>query len=362
MGESIEWVIRDERFAELAPHWRTLLDDESMPFDTHEWFTAWWAAFGAGRSLRVCVAWRGDRLVAALPLARRSPRRVEALANVHTPVFRILAADPAACQSVVSAALGDGVAGFEAFGVPTSDPGLAALRARVEQLAMRELVEPAHVSPIVETSGDREEWRRGSKGQWGAPLERFRRKMDRDHDARFVIVEPPSRLETDLDRGFAVEASGWKGRQGTAIESSPATAKFYRDVARAFHERGELRLSGIELDDRLVAFDLTLLHGGRLHLLKTGYDESARKLAPGLVMRLSVIERCFEMGLKTHELLGDDTEWKRKFSTAERPHASLRAYPKGSVGLARYGYRAAVVPRLKRLREAVSHGRPGAAL
>lgn len=351
MGESIEWVTRYERFAALASSWNALLGEGSTPFDTHEWFTAWWAAFGAGLELSVCTAWRGERLVAALPLARRSSRQLVALANVHSPLFRIVAVDFDARESVAGAVLGNGSAGLEAFGLPTSDPGLAALRTRAGQLGMRDIAEPAHVSPIVETSGDRDEWRRDSKSRWGAPLERFRRKMRRDHDARFSIVEPSADLQADLDRGFAVEGSGWKGRRGTAVESSVVTSAFYRDVARAFHERGELRLSEIELDERLVAFDLTLLHDGRLFLLKTGYDESFRKLAPGLVMRLSVIERCFDMGLTTHELLGDDSEWKRKFSTTERAHVSLRAFPAGTVGLARYGYRAIVRPQLKRVRE-----------
>jgi CelD/BcsL family acetyltransferase involved in cellulose biosynthesis len=195
------------------------------------------------------------------------------------------------------------------------------------------------VSPVVDTDGPFAEWRAWSKHRWGAPLERFRRKMRRDHDGQIAAVEAPEDLGAVLDAGFAVEASGWKGAAGTAILSSPATTAFYRRVAEAFHARDALRVSTITLDGRLAAFDLCLLVDGRLYLLKTGFDESFRKLAPGLVLRLSVIERCFELGLRAHELLGDQAEWKAKFATSERPHVQWTGYGRNGRGVRSYAVR-----------------------
>jgi len=353
MRDSVEWITDANRLAGLAGSWDTLLGEDSTPFDRHEWFAAWWDAFGGDDELSLCVAWRDHRLVAVFPLVRRSKRELIGMANVHTPVFRPLAIDVTARNSVVVAALGDGRRGLKAFGVPSADPALAALRTHSAGVGMRVMEEAAHVSPIVDTAGDLEEWRKGSKPRWSAPLERFRRKMGRDHKARFTTIEAPRDLRRELDRGLQVEASGWKGTQGTAILSAPETEKFYRRIAGAFHERGELRVSAIELDDKLAAFDLTLLHRNRLYLVKTGFDEGFRKLAPGLVMRLSVVERCFELGLDAHELLGDDSEWKRKFSTSQRAHTTFRAFPPGALGLGRYGYRALARPLLKRARDGV---------
>lgn len=340
----------EDRFEALADEWNALLGADSMPFDCHEWYLAWWRAFGGGE-LRICLARRGDELVAVLPLHTDSGG-LAALANVHSPVFRPIAADSEAIEAVLTAAFADGRRGIELFALPTADPALAAAEQHARQLGMRQLAEPLHISPSVDTSGDFDAWRAASKPRWGAPIERFRRKMGRDYEALFEIVEPPGAdLDGQLDRGFAVEGSGWKARNGTAILSSPDTARFYREVAHAFARRGELRLSGIELDGELAAFDLTLLHGNRLCLLKTGFDERFRKLAPGLVMRLSIVERCFELGLAEHDLLGDDSEWKRKFATTERPHTAFRAFGRGPAGHGRYVYRAHGRPLLKRARD-----------
>jgi CelD/BcsL family acetyltransferase involved in cellulose biosynthesis len=347
MEERIEWVTDPRRFAALQPGWDALAARDPLPFSGHAWFDAYIRGFGTGRRLALCVLWRGADLAAALPLWRHA-RRLEAPASaLHTPVFRIPARDAAALGAVAAAALraaDGGELSVEALAEDDAEPAALARAARARRRLV--LVEPQHVSPIVDTVGTFEEYRLRMKGHW-RELERRRRKMHREHDVREVLVYDPPDVDAALARGLAVEASGWKGAGGTAIVSSPDTDVFYRSVAHAFHRTGGLRLSELWLDDRLVAFDLSLLHAGRLHLLKTGYDERVRALAPGLVLRRAVIERCFELGLHAHELLGDDMPWKRLFATSERRHHRFSAYGRHPVPLARYAQRRGM-PALRR--------------
>ena len=345
MSATVEWIDNAVAFAALAGEWKALLPTQSFPFDLHCWYVAWWRAFGGGDELAVCTARRDDQLVGVFPL-RRVEGELKAMANVHSPLFRPLARDDEAMDALVAAVVAEG-GDLELVGLPEQDPCVARLRRGARAVSRRSLTEPAYVSPTVDTSGDLDEWRKVSKPRWGAPLERFRRKMGRDHEAELAIVEPPRDLDAELADGFRVEASGWKGEAGTAIVSAPETEAFYTSVARAFEARDELRFSRVVLDGETAAFDLTLLHGGRLYLLKTGFDERFRRLAPGLVMRLSIIERCFETGLRSHELLGDESEWKAKFATGSRPYVTLRAYPRSPAGLARYAYRGTIRPRLR---------------
>lgn len=344
---AVEWITDEGGFAALGDEWDALLPADSTPFDLHCWYLSWWRAFGGSTELSVCAVRREGRLVAAFPLARRG-NRLHALANSHSSVFRPLAADDDARRELIGAVLGARSAGVSLVGLPVGDPCVADLGAEAKRAGAIPLVEPAYASPIVATDGDFDAWRKSSKKRWGAPLERFRRKMGRDFEAELALVEPPRDLEAELEDGFRVEASGWKGRAGTAIVSAPETSTFYWELGRELAGRDALRLSRIALDGRTVAFDFCILHRNRLYLLKTGFDEELRRLAPGLVMRLSVIERCFESGLDAHELLGDASEWKDKFATERREHASFDAYPRRPLGLARYAYRVALRPWLKR--------------
>ena len=356
VGLRIEWLDDPERFAQLAPDWDRMLPDDARPFDLSAWYSAWFRAFGEPGGMRVCLAWRGDELEGGFPLVLRPRRSLAAMANVHTPVFRPVGSSVEAVRAVTGAALALGSNNLELTAVPLGDPALTALRDATAAAGRRHAVASQHVSPIVSTAGTYEDWRARSRPRWGAPLERFRRKMLREHETEISVVEPPLDLDRELARGFAVEASGWKGESGTAILSDERTATFYRAVAESFAERGELRLARIVIDGTWAAFDLCLLHGDRLYLLKTGYDERFRRLAPGLVMRLSIIERCFELGIEAHELLGDEAEWKRKFATGERAHVAFRAYERGLRGSVRYTYRSAARPLLKRAYDGLSRG------
>jgi hypothetical protein len=352
MTYSVEWISGDEDFARLGPQWDRLAGDDSTPFDTHAWYRAWWKAFGSPGELALCVAWRDDRLAAVLPLFRSPGGRLRAMANTHSPSFRPLWNEPAALGAVLKATLRSGAGSVELAPFPQGDAGAPLLSALSSAMRAPHVSEPLYASPIVSTVGSFDEWRAASKPRWGAPLERFRRNLLRA-GAEFSIVERPVNLESELTSGFAVEASGWKGETGSAITSSPQTECFYRSVASVFHARRELRLSRIELPDGMAAFDLCLLHNGRLYLLKTGFDEQFRKRAPGLVLRLSTIERCFELGLTAHELLGADEGWKLKFSTTKTAYCAHRLYARRPVPLMRWTYRSAVRPTLRRVYRAV---------
>jgi CelD/BcsL family acetyltransferase involved in cellulose biosynthesis len=345
---TVEWVTEIARFAALAAEWDALIARNSRPFDLHCWHMAWLAAFGgAAKRLAICTVREDDVLVGVLPMVRDG-RRLEAMANVHSCFFRPLARSPEAMDALIDAALQDGGA-IELVELPDGDPSLEHFRAGLHRAGMIGLFEPGSVSPIVDTSGDLDAWVKADHPSWKKRLRRYRRKMDKDFEASFEIAKAPTDQEAELSRGLSLEASGWKGSAGTAIVSHPETEAFYREIAACFDARGELRLSRIELDGELVAFSLCIEHGGRLYSLKAGYDERFRKLVPGLVLQLSIVEHCFEQGIEAYELLGERAEWKDKLATDQRPHFTLRGYRRNPVGLAKYSYRAALRPGLRRI-------------
>jgi CelD/BcsL family acetyltransferase involved in cellulose biosynthesis len=353
MALRTEWIEDPARFAAVRDEWDRLAALDPSPFSRHAWLSTWWDAFGGDAALRVCLVRDGDEPAAALPLLRRGGA-LGGLANEHSPSLRPLARDPQA-RVALAAALAEAKVTIELPALPSEEAEAAELIAALEARGARTLLEPDYVSPIAETAGSFDDYRAELKGGW-RELERRGRKMRREHEVAETLVATPADLERELQEGLELEASGWKGRAGTAILAEEHTARFYRAIADAFHD--ELRLSALRVDGRLVGFDLALLHERRYFLLKTAYAEDLRSLAPGLVLRRAVIERCFELGLEAHEFLGPDMEWKRLFATGDRPHAVCRVYPRGPLPALRLLYRRDVRPRLKRAYRRVRPARP----
>jgi CelD/BcsL family acetyltransferase involved in cellulose biosynthesis len=347
--DRIEWVTDGERFAALRDAWEALAAPEPTPFGSHAWFDCWWQAFGAGQDLSICTAWRGHALVAVLPLCRRR-ERLASMANDHTPLFRAPARDRQALIAVVEAAHAAEPEAFALHAVRVQDPLLEVARAAGRRRHRPAIIERVHASPIIDTSGDRTAYFRSRASR----MRTQRNKLHREHDARFVLEDCRHDLDAQLDTAFAVEASGWKGRAGTAIRSTPETELFYRAVAHAHRERGELRVAWLYLDGRPAAMDLLLLRARRMYLLKTGLDETFQSLSAGGVLHLELIERCFDLELEACELLGGEEPWKLRLATGRREHARLLSYSPRPLGLARYAGRRAAVPLLRKARDGIS--------
>jgi CelD/BcsL family acetyltransferase involved in cellulose biosynthesis len=341
----VEWIADPDRLEALGLQWDRLAEADPSPFSGHAWFMCWWRAYRPERPMAACLIWNDDSLAAAAML-EPGRGRLLAAANEQTPAFRPLAGDEEARRHLAQALAGAGKT-VELRALPTGEPAMAALVEELETAGARTLIEDDFVSPIAEIAGSFEDYRDSLKGGW-KELERRGRKLHREHQVEEALVQAPDQLEEELEAGLALEGAGWKGETSTAILSTSATAAFYRELAREFHERGELAFSSLRADGRLVAFDFAFLHRGRYFLLKTAYDEGARSLAPGLVLRRAVIERCFELGLEAHEFLGADMPWKRLFSTAERRHSVVRSYPPRLGARLDYTYRQALRPALKR--------------
>lgn len=341
----VEWVEDAAGWDALAAPWQALAAQAPAPFSDHQWFDAWWRAFGDG-GLATCTVWDGADLAGVFPLARRGGS-LAGLINTETPSFRPLARDDAALGELCAAVL-SGSRRLELAALPRFEPPLAALNDAARRTGRLEVVQPQYFSPVTDTTGGFEAYRARMKSRW-RELERRARKTAREHEVELRCIEVADDVAAALEGGLALEASGWKGESGTAILSSPQIVAFYRDFAERAHARGELRVSTLHVDGALAAFDLALLHGGRYHLLKTAYDEGLRNLGPGLTLRRAVVERCFELGLEAHEFLGANMPWKQLFAEHARPHVRYRAYARGPLGTVRWVYHRRLVPTAKRM-------------
>jgi CelD/BcsL family acetyltransferase involved in cellulose biosynthesis len=346
VAPNVRWIGELAELETIAPQWDALAAVDPTPFSLSAWYLAWWDGYGADRDLRVCTVWEDGELVALLPLCERGGR-LEAMANEESCVVRPLARDTETLRLLAEATATERYDLMEIRRLPEGDEAIEALAAAARASGRLSIVEPDITSPIVDTTGTLDEYRQATRGKWHRNLRRLYRKLLRDHDTQLRLIAPPGNLESELTEGFEVESSGWKRAAGSAILSRPENEAYYRSLGRRFHDRGELRLSSISVDGRMIAWDLAILRRNRLYSPKSGYLEEFRQFGPGLILELATIEHCFELGIEAHELLGADDEYKLRFSTSERRHRYFRAYPRRPAQALRYAWRRFVPPHTR---------------
>lgn len=95
-----------------------------------------------------------------------------------------------------------------------------------------------------------------------------------------------------------VEASGWKGKQGTktAIKYNSRAKEFYIELLKSFGALGRFRINLLKLDGHVIAGQYCLMDDDEINLLKIGYDQGYSDCSPGYLLIRSLFENGCESG------------------------------------------------------------------
>lgn len=104
----------------------------------------------------------------------------------------------------------------------------------------------------------------------------------------------PSDDATDWVESFlALENSGWKFRQGTAMLQLPNEAAYFRALCASAHREQRLHMLGLFLDDQPIAMQCNVFVRTGAFALKVAYDERFAKYSPGTLLELENIRDMF---------------------------------------------------------------------
>lgn len=130
-------------------------------------------------------------------------------------------------------------------------------------------------------------------------LKEHRRLLNRLADQGAVVFD---RLSPGADAGpwidtlYALELSGWKGRDGVAAAADPLTDRAFRDALTGAHALGRLDLHRLTVGDATLAM-LAVIEapGDRAFQLKIAYDEAYASFSPGVLLEMRYLEYALDV-------------------------------------------------------------------
>lgn len=97
-------------------------------------------------------------------------------------------------------------------------------------------------------------------------------------------------MQAAVERYGRLEAKGWKGEEGSALEPDSAQYAFYLEVMLQAASLGQARVYELWAGDELLASRLLLVQPSMVVCLKTTFDESHQDFAPGRIMLKRMLE------------------------------------------------------------------------
>ena len=127
------------------------------------------------------------------------------------------------------------------------------------------------------------------RGHRRRELQRMRRALARDVGDPVTVTDRPEDPQAFEDF-LRLEASGWKGEQGTALASREDHARFFRAVCTAFAGKDRLQLLELTAGGRPVALKCNLLATGTVFCFKIAYDAQYARYSPGLQLERETVD------------------------------------------------------------------------
>jgi CelD/BcsL family acetyltransferase involved in cellulose biosynthesis len=129
---------------------------------------------------------------------------------------------------------------------------------------------------------------RDLKGRRYVRIRRARRRLD-EQVGPSILTDRGSD-PTVAEEFLRLEASGWKGRAGTAIACRPGHAAWFREVCVALAREGRLEVLSLEVGGKTIGMDVAFVSAGTAFHLKTAYDEEFSDYLPGMQPLLHLVE------------------------------------------------------------------------
>jgi CelD/BcsL family acetyltransferase involved in cellulose biosynthesis len=282
-------VFRDPaRLRRIVPQWEALAAEaaEPNPFYEHWTLLPGLAAYGAGDDFRCAAVWLDGTLAGLFPLrlerrwrgmpvaAARSWRHRNMVTGTPLVRLRTVRECWAALLEARIAPL------LELEWTAADGPLYGALVEAATEGGFPWAVTDAYTRAMLVRGRDpRLLFNSNMKNN----VRRWQARLAAHGEVRAVQLSVNGDPGAWLEAFMRLEASGWKGRAGTALASREDDRRFAGEIFPEAFRRGRLLITGLDLDGRPLARHCMLCGGEGAFTFKIAYDEAYASCSPGIL-------------------------------------------------------------------------------
>ncbi len=151
---------------------------------------------------------------------------------------------------------------------------------------------PLHTMPVgeravLESELDGETYlKKALRSHHHREFRRLKRRLADTGDLSHTVARTPDEVREAAEAFLAIEASGWKGRTGSAMLVDRFQAAFAREAIDRLGENDMCRIHSLRLDGRVIASLVVFVEQGTAYTWKTAFDETFGAYSPGTLLMI----------------------------------------------------------------------------
>lgn len=336
-------VSRHSDFVNLKENWNGLLEsseERDNVFLRHEWFDAWWQAFGKDKEMfiLVCRDQTGALAgVAPLMIFKDSYKgfpynRIGFIEDANAPSMNFIV--KRGDEEAIIPAMLDYLFSRENKSwhvavlnkIPASSVTISISQRFFCQNGIRFLLRDGQNSPYIPVNSD---W----KAFLGSTSVRFRKqlrnkinKLNSAGEITFDLCKDAGVDAKHLNKAMSVSSRSWKDEGRTAMGSTTARRKFFELLSDVAGRNGWLRIWFLCLKGEPIAMEYHLEYKGRTHAMRGDFDKSLDHLSPGSILEAQIIEHCFRDGLLEYDFCGLPFGYKLRWTSVLHERNNVLLY------------------------------------
>lgn len=310
------------QMASLKSEWQELVasNPDATLFQTWEWQSLWWEHFGHGR-LWILAVREGERLVGLAPLFRAPYhglplRRLSFLGTGISDYLDVITLPEyaPACREAFLGHLARRRGWWDLADLQQLPEGsLLTWSPAPEEVRARLILQD--VCPYLRLPSDWDSFAATIGKKLRSNIGYYRRLLEREFRLECEVVAD-GELPAAMEELFRLHQHRWRRRGLPGAFARERARKFHRAVARAFLERGWLRLHRLRLNGETRAVLYCFRYGDRGYYYLGGFDPELSRYSLGTVLTAEAIRDAILGGAREFDFLRGDEPYKY----AWRPH------------------------------------------
>ena len=308
----------------LASGWRSLASSSrsATVFQSYDWNRVWWNHFGRkfGRRLHILTFHdSSDTLVGIAPFYTSyyfcTPlRRLAFIGMGSSDYLDVITHDDyktAVLEALESTLLSDRawhIADFQQL----REGGAFRSESEYPARARETIGEPA---PFINLPATWPDFLATLGKKTRSNIGYYERTLHKLYEVQIGWITDAAQIDDEMTALFELHQRRWNKRWLPGVFGNASTQSFHRDVAKALHEHGHLRLFRIALDGETQASLYCFSFGDRICYYQGGFEPSLSKLSLGTVLTANAIKTAIEEKKPVFDFLRGDEEYKAKWTS-----------------------------------------------